>query len=439
MTRAGHVPKSPGRISAVQAGSVAARADLRAGDELLVINKHSVRDLIDVRYYASEASLNLLIRRGGVERVIEVERRYQDYLGLEFEEPVFDGVHRCSNRCEFCFVAQMPGDLRPSLYMRDDDYRYSFLFGSYITLTNLTESDWERIAEQHLSPLYVSVHATETDLRRRLLQNPAASDVTIQLGRLAELGVETHTQIVVLPGCNDGIHLDRSISDLAGLYPAVRSVSIVPVGLTKYHRSGCRLHTEAEMRVVVEQVSAWQARLRDALGIDFAYLSDEWYLRLGEALPRAERYDALDLTENGVGLVRHFLGSERYTLRSLVSDLCCPSLVTGTLFAPILRSAVAGSSTEVIPVINRFLGESVTVAGLMAAEDVIDRLKDRNRVGPVILPPAMFGGPEGQSLDGLWPADVQEALGRTVIVPAIPDGYGPQGAASADPGGGLGL
>ncbi len=424
MTRGGQHHESPGRISAVRAGTVAARAGLRAGDELLAINEHPVRDLIDVRYYASEPSLCLHVRRGGVERLIEAVRRYDDHLGLEFEEPVFDGLRRCNNRCEFCFVAQLPGNLRPSLYVRDDDYRYSFLFGSYITLTNLTESDWERIAEQHLSPLYVSVHATETDLRRSLLHNPDASDVMIQLRRLADLGVETHTQIVVLPGCNDGERLDRSISDLVRLHPAVRSVSIVPVGLTKYHRFGCRLHTEVEMRVVVEQVSAWQARLRVVLGVAFAYLSDEWYLRLEEALPRAEEYDDLDLSENGVGLSRRFLGSELPVLRSLVSDLCSPSLVTGTLFAPVLRSAVAGSGAEVIAVVNRFLGESVTVAGLIAAEDVIAQLKGRDRAGEVILPPAMFGGPEGQSLDGLWPADIQGALGRRVLVPAIADGTG---------------
>ncbi len=430
MTGDGNICESPGRVSAVLAGSVAARVGLRAGDELLAVNGHPVRDFIDVRYYASEPSLGLLIRRGGVECLIEADRRYGDSLGLQFEEPVFDGLRRCNNHCQFCFVAQMPHTLRPSMYVRDDDYRYSFLFGSYVTLTNLAESDWDRIAEQHLSPLYVSVHATDRDLRRSLLHNPDAPDVMIQLGRLAELGVEIHTQIVVLPGCNDGKHLDRSISDLAGLYPAVRSVSIVPVGLTKYHRFGIRLHTEAEMRAVLGQVSAWQARLREVFGVAFAYLSDEWYLCLGESLPLLEHYDGLDLTENGVGLVRCFLVSEAEALRSFLSSLRSPYLVTGTLFAPILRSVVAGLSTEVVPVSNRFLGESVTVAGLIAAQDVIAQLKDRERAGTLVLPPAMFAGPEGQSLDGLWPVDIQEALGRTVLVPAISHGgvgCGPHG------------
>jgi len=410
-------------ISAVLSGSFAHRVGLRAGDELLAINGRRVRDVIDVRYYAAEPLLRLSIRRDGAEHVIEGERRYDEPLGLEFREPVFDGIRRCNNRCEFCFVAQMPRGLRPSLYVKDDDYRYSFLFGSYITLTNLTPSDWERIDEQHLSPLYVSVHATEPELRRSFLVNPDAPDVMAQLRRLAEMGIEVHTQIVVRPGYNDGDHLDRSISDLLALYPAVRSVSIVPLGLTKAHRFDCRVHTDAEMGVVLDQVSSWQARFRRDIGVAFAYLSDEWYLRLDQDLPPMEHYDDLDLTENGVGLVRRFLDTEVESLASLISDLPSPSLVTGTLFAPVLRSAVVGLggqadvSPQVVAVANRFFGDSVTVAGLLTAEDVIAQLRDRDSDGALLLPPAMFAGPEGQSLDGMWPADVQEALGRRVVVP----------------------
>ncbi|MCK4317098.1 MAG: DUF512 domain-containing protein, partial [Anaerolineae bacterium] len=294
-------------ISAVGPDSLAGRVDLQPGDELVSINGHYLRDVIDVRFYSAEGHLVLRGRRNGEEFTVETGRRYDEPLGLEFAHPTFDGIRRCDNRCEFCFVAQMPSGLRRSLYVKDDDYRYSFLFGNYVTLTNLDEGDWDRIGEQHLSPLYVSVHATDPDLRRRLLCNPAAPDVMVQLRRLAGLGVEVHTQIVVLPGFNDGPHLERSIGDLAGLYPAVRSVSLVPVGLTRYHRGGCRLHTDAEMQVVLEQATGWQARLQERLGVYFAYLSDEWYLRLGEEVPPTAAYDGLDLTENGVGLVRRFL------------------------------------------------------------------------------------------------------------------------------------
>jgi putative radical SAM enzyme (TIGR03279 family) len=421
-----------GRISAVATESLADRLGLRPGDELLSINGHLLRDVIDVRYYASEPLLRLQVRREDDVRLLEAERRYDEPLGIEFAEPVFNRIRRCNNRCEFCFVTQMPRGLRPSLYVKDDDYRYSFLFGSYITLSNLTEADWQRIDEQRLSPLYVSVHATEPDLRRHFLGNPDAPDILEQLGRLTEMGILVHTQIVVRAGVNDGSHLDRSIRDLAGLYPAIGSVSIIPVGLTQYHRFDCRLHTETEMRAVLDRVSEWQARLREELGVTFAHLSDEWYRRLGKDVPPIEHYDGLDLTENGVGLVRRFLDREEQALRSQLSDVESPTLVTGTLFAPVLRSAVAGLSADVVAVPNRFFGESVTVAGLLTAQDVIEQLKGQDADGVVVLPAVMFAGPEGQSLDEMWPADVEQALGRPVVVGETSDGArAPMGVAPA--------
>ena len=409
----------PGVISGVDSGSLADRLGFRPGDELLSVNGHPVRDVIDVRYYASDPLLRFRVRHSGEIRVFEAERRYDEPLGLSFEDPIFDGLKRCNNRCEFCFVSQMPRGLRASLYVKDDDYRASFLSGSYITLTNLTEADWERIEEQHLSPLYVSVHATEPELRRRLLSNPDAPDVLAQLRRLAEMDIVVHTQIVVRPGVNDGSHLDRSLDDLAKLYPAMRSVSVVPVGLTKHHRFDCRVHTDAEVRDVLDQVGDWQARLRDRLGVTFAYLSDEWYLRLGRDVPPMAHYDGLDLTENGVGLVRRFLATGAERLRALVFDLDDPTIVTGTLFAPVMRAETAGLKADVVSIINRFFGESVTVAGLLTAKDVITELEHRDLGGAVVLPPSMFSGPDGRSLDEMWPSDVERALGRPVLSGAM--------------------
>ena len=409
-----------GTVSAVAPHSLAERAGLRPGDELLSINGHCLRDVIDVRFYGAEERLALLMRRGGQEFTVEVERRYDEPLGLEFVHPTFDGIRRCNNRCVFCFVAQMPPGLRRSLYVKDDDYRHSFLFGNYLTLTNLDESDWERFGEQCLSPLHVSVHATDPDLRRRLLGHPAAPDVMAQLYRLAGLGIEVHTQIVVVTGLNDGPHLDRSIGDLAGLYPAVRSVSVVPVGLTRYHRGDCRVQTDAETRAVFEQVSIWQAWLREQLGVNLAYLSDEWYLRLGQPVPEAGHYDGLDLTENGMGLVRNSLDN----WANCESPFAI-SLVTGTLFAPVLRQVTAAfGNVEVVPIVNRFFGETVTVAGLLTGRDVVEQLAVRRLGDWVILPPAMFGGPEGQSLDEMWPQEIGEALGREVM---MGDDFGPPG------------
>jgi putative radical SAM enzyme (TIGR03279 family) len=407
-------------ISGVAPGSLAERAGLRSGDELVAINGHALRDVIDVQFYAAEEHLVLEVQRGEETFAVETERRYDEPLGLDFAELTFDGIRRCDNRCEFCFVAQMPPKLRTALYVKDDDYRLSFLTGSYVTLTNLGEDDWARIDEQHLSPLYVSVHATDLDLRRRALRNPKAPDVISQLRHLAELDVEVHTQIVLTPGLNDGPHLDASIGDLAELYPAVLSVSVVPVGLTRFHRGKCRVHTDAEMRLVFKQVTAWQARLRERLGVNFAYLSDEWYLRLGEPAPETGAYDGLDLTENGVGLVRRFLENWRLEIRdrlASISNLQSLALVTGTLFAPVLRSV---TEMTVIPVVNDFFGKTVTVAGLLTGQDVIAQLQGRDLGDVVVLPAAMFSGPEGQSLDGMWPQEIGEALGREVAVDGPP-------------------
>ena len=411
---------SGGVIASVAPGSLAERVGLRAGDELLSINRHALRDTIDVQFYAGDEHLALAVQRGGEGFVVEADCWYGEPLGLEFATLTFDNIRRCDNRCEFCFVTQMPPGLRPTLYVKDDDYRYSFLSGSYITLTNLEETDWARIAEQGLSPLYVSVHATDLALRRRVLRNPAAPDVMAQLQRLGDLGIEVHTQIVVIPGLNDGPHLARSISDLAELYPAVRSVSVVPVGLTRFHKGGCRVHTDAEMRVVRDQVTGWRMRLRERLGIGFTYLFDEWYLRLGEEVPPAEAYDGLDLTENGVGLVRRFRISD-LGLRSAAFGLKTATLVTGELFAPVLRRATANvPNVQIVPVVNRFFGETVTVAGLLTGRDVIAQLRERDLGEVVVLPPAMFGGPNGQSLDEMWPQEVTEALGREVVVGGVP-------------------
>lgn len=414
----------PGIISAVQPNSLAARLGLRPGDELLAINGHPLRDLIDVQFYGAEERLTLRVRREGTEQTLRARRRYDEPLGLDFVQPLFDGeIRRCTNRCEFCFVAQMPRGLRPSLSIKDDDYRYSFLFGSYITLTNLTEEDWARIGEQHLSPLYVSVHATDPDLRRRVLGNPRAPDIMDDLRRLARMGIEVHTQLVLVPGLNDGPHLDRSIGDLADLYPSVRSVSVVPVGLTKYHRGGCRPYTLPEMRGVWEQVTTWQRRLRGRLGVRFVYLSDEWILRLGERIPPHAAYDGLDLRENGVGLVRSLLDRWRSVERRL-SAIGGPeqTWVTGELMAPVLEGLAAkfadrtGIRAEVVPVPNRFFGETVTVAGLLTGQDVVAHLRERALQEIVVLPAVMFRGPEGQSLDEMRPDDLARALGRPVFL-----------------------
>ncbi|NIN65057.1 MAG: DUF512 domain-containing protein, partial [Anaerolineae bacterium] len=218
----------------MEEGSLAERAGLEPGDRLVSVNGHLLRDVIDYHFHTADEELDLEIERAGQRLAFHVQRRYGEEFGLEFTEDVFDDMRRCNNRCAFCFVDQMPSGMRRSLYIKDDDYRYSFLHGNFITLSNWTDEDWGRVARQRLSPLYISVHATDLDLRRRIFNNPRLPDIRQQLRRLGELGIEMHTQIVLLPGLNDGARLEETLDDLTSLYPAVRSIGVVPVGLTKY-------------------------------------------------------------------------------------------------------------------------------------------------------------------------------------------------------------
>jgi putative radical SAM enzyme (TIGR03279 family) len=312
VSKSGH-----GVIAAVAEGSIAERAGMQPGDQLVSVNGHLLRDVIDYRFYGAEEELEIIVERDGQRIVFQIERGYDEDLGIEFATPTFDGIRRCNSQCAFCFIAGMPKGMRPSLYVRDDDYRYSFLFGNFVTLTNLTEADWQRLAEQRLSPLYVSVHATDLALRRRLLGNPAAPDVMGQLRRLGELGIQLHTQVVLMPGLNDGPALAQTVADLATLHPAVQSIAIVPVGLTRYHRYNLRPHRPDEAGPILDQITAWQREYQEQHNLNLVYASDEWYLLAGHEVPPADEYDGFPQLENGVGLTRVFL-DEWEELRSRI-------------------------------------------------------------------------------------------------------------------------
>ena len=428
-----------GGVVAVRAGSIAAELGLRPGDALLSINGHILRDVIDYRFYGAEEELELVVERGGERIVYEVERGYVQDLGIEFAEPTFDGLRLCNNRCEFCFFKGMPPGMRRSLYIKDDDYRYSFLFGNYITLTNLTEDDWGRLAEQRLSPLYVSVHATELALRRCILGNPAAPDVIEQLKWLGSLGIQVHAQIVLIPGLNDGQYVTRTVADLATHYPTVQSIAVVPLGLTKYHRCPLRLYAPEEAKAIIAHISAWQREYRDHQGLNLVYASDEWYLLAGLEVPPAEEYDGFPQLENGVGLTRVFLDEELPVVGCELS-VGKVTLVCGTLIAALLEDMAAklaertGLAMEVVPVINDFFGPTVTVSGLLTGRDVIEALrgrvlspqslglrtkglsKGRDLGDLVFLPRAMFDASGKLTLDDMSPAAIGEGLGVRVEV-----------------------
>lgn len=432
-----------GRISAVEPGSLGARLGLRPGDLLLEINGHSLRDVLDVQYYAAEERLKLRVQREGRERLYQVEREYGVPLGLDFDAPTFDGIRECGNRCEFCFVSQMPprslanvhgAPLRRSLYVRDDDYRYSVLYGSFITLTNLTEEDWARLEEQRLSPLYLSVHATEPALRGSLLGRADIPEILPQIDRLAALGIEMHTQIVLIPGRNDGRRLRRTIADLAGRYPSVRSIGVVPVGLTRYHRGSCRAYRPEEARRIIAELAPLQAAYRAQYGVSLLYLADEWYLLAGRQVPEDAWYDGYPQIENGIGLVRQFLEDSR----ALDASTCPPTsgtLVCGTLIASLMERAVSEWAAEgraridVVPVVNQLFGETVTVSGLLGGAEVLAELRKRELGERVYLPRSMFAQPAqgapplGQdqeaalrTLDDLTVDELQEALGCPVVL-----------------------
>lgn len=416
----------PASIIGVAPGSVAARAGITPGDVLLALNGAPLRDVIDVQVHAAASRLSFLIERDGRRKRLAVQRRYNEPLGLDFAEELFDGpLHVCRNNCDFCFVAQMPPDLRSPLYVKDDDYRLSFLHGNYISLTNLAPADWERIREQALSPLYISVHATDPDVRVGLMHHPRAGEIMAQLQWLVEAGIEVHTQAVLVPGRNDGACLDRTITDLATLYPGVRSLCVVPVGLTRWHRPMLRPFTDAEAAVTLAQTLAHQERLRGALGCGFVYPSDEWFLRAQHPLPPLEAYDALlpALVENGVGMVRLFMEHWPETQAALAAlGGARQTWVTGTLFAPLLRVYAEqfrhemGIGVEVVAVANHAFGETVTVAGLLAGADLLAALTAADLGDVIVAPDVIFRGPEGRTLDGFTADELSERLGRPMVV-----------------------
>jgi len=418
----------------VRRGSPAEKAGLLPGDELLSVNGHRLRDVIDYRFYSAEEELQLVIRRGGEVFTRRLRRGYGEDLGLDFQEVVFDGLRRCGNRCSFCFVDQLPPGMRSSLYIKDDDYRYSFLWGNFITLSNWSEEDWERVGEQGLSPLYVSVHATDLGLRRKIFGNPRLPDIREQLHRLSHLGIQVHAQVVVVPGLND-LHLERTVSDLVGFFPAVQSIGVVPVGLTRYHRAGLRGVTPREAKASVKQVSLWSEEFRGRYGRSLVYLADEFYLLAGLLPPSAEEYDDFPQLENGIGLVRRLLDEGIKKGKPLAAK-GRKSLACGTLIAPLLEgmanelslslqdpegqepvgSALLSTQIEVIPIENRFFGPTITVSGLLTGRDVIAALRGRDLGEMVYLPRSMFDAKGEITLDGMTVGDMEAALGVKVTM-----------------------
>ncbi|MFZ5899438.1 MAG: DUF512 domain-containing protein [Bacillota bacterium] len=410
-------------VSSVREDSIAASLPVAAGDTVLAANGTPIRDLIDYSFALAGEYVELRVKKvGGEELVLEIDKEYDEDIGLVFDQP-FPQLRRCQNRCLFCFLDQMPPGLRPSLYINDDDYRLSFWEGNFITLTNAGPHDLERIASQRLNPLYISVHTTNPSLRKQMLQHPRAGLITQQLAFLKSAGIEMHTQIVLCPGINDGQELDKTITDLAGFWPQVRSIAIVPVGLTRFRRGLYPLKTLSrdEASALVDKVERWQRQFMETLGDPLVYAADEVYLKAGAPVPPAELYGEYPQLENGVGLVRQYLDALKIWLGGLTKPLGAIekiTVVSGTLAAPIVQEALRplrriGLDVRVVPIRNNFFGPTVTVTGLLPGKDIVGQLKGKD-LGRLVVIPGICFNDDGLTLDGLTVADLEEMLGKPV-------------------------
>ena len=416
----------PAVVDQVEQGSIGEELGFQPGDQLMSINGIRPRDLIDYRYLCVDEELHLEVRdAAGVLHQVDLEKDADDGLGLGFTEALFDGLRQCNNHCPFCFIDQQPPGHRHSLYLKDDDFRLSFLYGSYLTLTNLTEADWQRIDQQRLSPLYVSVHATEPNLRERLLVNPRAGLLMQQLAWFGERDLQIHAQVVVCPGLNDGAALERSLRDLAshasGDWPAVLSAAVVPVGLTRFRPpdDGLVPVDPACARTVIDQVEVLQREFQQQLGTRFAWLSDEWYLIAGLPLPPRPEYEDLPQQENGVGTIRAFLEALDDATQSLPERINQPrrcSWVVGRIVESALRpvterlNAIEGLKVDLYGLPSPYWGQDQVVTGLLTGEDLLQGLEGLDLGDELLLPSIMLRQGQPVFLDDITLEQLRQSL-----------------------------
>lgn len=409
-------------------GSIAEEVGIEPGDLLVAINGQKIEDILDYMECISNDEVNITIEKSdGQIWELDIEKDPDEDLGLTFEQPIMDKQRACCNRCIFCFIDQLPRGMRSTLYYKDDDWRLSFLMGNYITLTNLTEKDVKRIISKRISPLYISVHTTNPQLRQRMMGNKRAGEILSILKEFEKAGISIHCQIVLCRNWNDGAELERTLSDLWRLRSIVKSVAVVPVGLTR-HRQGLEniLPFDASSAAqVVEQVERWQKVCRNESGTAFVFAADEFYILAGKEFPSYEEYEDFPQIENGVGLIVKLIHEfdeaiDDYRGRSVGAREV--SVATGVSAYPVIKTLMdrvqqaMGVTVHVYPVINRFFGESVTVAGLITGGDMINQLKGKNLGQALLIPSTMLRRGEDVFLDDI----TLESLNASLGVPVVP-------------------
>ena len=410
------------KITGIVPGSPAAKAGIQPGDVLISINKNPIVDVLDYRFYMTDIHLELLLHNEAKElRTVSVRKGEYDDLGLEFETYLMDKQMGCRNKCIFCFVDQTPKGMRPSLYFKDDDTRMSFLFGNYTTLTNLKDGDIERIIKMHISPINISVHTTNPELRVEMMGNPSAGEKLRYIKMLTDGGIKVNSQLVLCPGINDGEELERSIRDLSLLCPNLQSIAVVPVGITK-HRDGLyplRTFTAEEAKRVVEITERWGDKLGEEQESRIVYASDEFYLLAGLPIPEPEFYGDFDQLDNGVGLMALLKQEFRAAMMQAgeFQEEKHITVATGELAYPMLcefaqqvmeRYPMVRISVEKI--VNDFFGHSVTVAGLVCGQDLIAQLKGKELGSELLIPSTMLRHEQDRFLDDVTREEVEEAL-----------------------------
>lgn len=414
-------------IEKVAPGSPAYEAGLRGGDVLVTVNGSPVSDPIDYMFHASEPGLKFKVEREGSSLSVELEVPEGREAGIKLAD---FRIKTCRNNCVFCFVSQLPRGLRKPLYVKDDDYRMSFLYGNYATLTNLSEADWQRTTSQRLSPLYISVHTTNNALRRKMLGNPKAPDIMKDLRRLRDHRIQMHAQIVLCPGLNDRDELKNTIRDLGALYPYVESIAVVPVGLTAHGKQPLAPVEKKDAEDALAAVEAFQKRFRKKHGDPVVYAADELYIKAGRPFPPLKDYGDLPQVENGVGMVPLFLSQARRLALPEGAGAGLKALTfTGTSFYPLLRKFTdrlrrQGIDVTPVQVENTSFGNTVTVAGLLTGRDVIRALAARAREFDVLLvPDCVFKDDADVFLDDVTVDELEGALGiRASVIEPTPEG-----------------